>query len=64
MNTEDQEMETYQIFLVPMDNPKITEELELQVCNDSVTKNIKKKIQGMICMTKKLLRIQNHQLIG
>ena len=34
-------METYKIFLVPMGNNKITEELELQECNYSVTPNIK-----------------------
>ena len=34
-------METYKMFLVPMGNNKITEELELQECNYSVTPNIK-----------------------
>ena len=32
-------METYQIFVVPMGDTKITEELELQARNDSVTPN-------------------------
>ena len=36
-------METYQIFLVPMGNTNITEELGLKACNDSVTPNINKK---------------------
>ena len=30
-------METYQIFVVPMGNNKITEELEFQAPKDSVT---------------------------
>ena len=63
INTEGQEMETYQIFVVLMGNTKITEELDLQTCNDSVTPNINGKKQGMIWMMKKLLRIQNHQVI-
>ena len=63
MNTEGQEMETYQIFVVPMGNTKVIEELELQSCNYSVTPDIKERKQGMICMMKKLLRIQNHQVI-
>ena len=45
-----------------MGNTEITEELDLQACNYSVTPNIKKN-QGMIWMMKKLLRIQNHQEI-
>ena len=32
-------METYKIFMVPMVNNKITEELEFQAHNDSVTPN-------------------------
>ena len=55
-------METYQIFLVHMANTTITEELELQACNDSVTLNIKEN-QRMIWIMKKLLIIQNHQVI-
>ena len=43
MNNEGQDMETYQIFVFPMGNNKITEELELQACNDSVTQNIREK---------------------
>ena len=39
-------MVTYQIFLVPMGDTKITEELELQAHNNSVTPNIKGKIMG------------------
>ena len=39
MDTEGQEIETYQIFLVPMGNTVITEVLELQARNDSVTPN-------------------------
>ena len=42
MNTEVQEMEKNQIFVVPMGNTKITEELELQARNYSVTPNNKK----------------------
>ena len=47
MNTEGQDMETYQIFLVPKCNNKITEELDLKACNDSVTPNIRKKTNGI-----------------
>ena len=43
MNTEGQDMETYQIFLVPMGNTKITEELELQPRKYSVIPNNKKE---------------------
>ena len=43
MNTEGQEMETYQIFVVPMGNTKITEELDFKACNYSVKPNIKEK---------------------
>ena len=43
MNNENQEMKKYKIFLVPMGNNKITWELELKACNDSVTTHIKKK---------------------
>ena len=59
MYNEGQEMETYQIFVLPMGNTKITEEPELQACNDSVTPNIREK-NKVIGMMKKLLRIQNH----
>ena len=41
MNTKGQDMEIYQISLVPMGNNKITEELELQGPKDSVTPNNK-----------------------
>ena len=34
-------------------NTKITEKIELSVCNDSVTPKIRKYKQGMICMMKK-----------
>ena len=34
MNIEGQEMETYQIFVVPMGNTKITEEIDFQAPND------------------------------
>ena len=37
MNTEVQDMETCQIFVVPMGNTKITEELYFQAPKDSVT---------------------------
>ena len=60
MNTEGQEMETYQIFLFPMGNTKVTEELEIQARNDLVTANIKGVKQGIILMMKKLLIIHNH----
>ena len=50
-------METYQIFVVPMGNTNIIEELELKACNYSVTPNTKKKKQGIIFMIKKLSRI-------
>ena len=63
MNTECQEMEIYQIFVVPMGNTKVKEELELKARNDSVTYNIDKKKQGMIWIIKNLLRIQNHPVI-
>ena len=63
MNNEGQKMETYQIFVVLMVNTKTTEESDLQTCNDSVTPNMNCKKQGMIWMMKKLLRIQNHQVI-
>ena len=56
-------METYQIFVVPMGNTKITEELELQGRNHSVTPNIKGIKHGMIWMKRKLLKIKNHQVI-
>ena len=36
-------MKTYQIFVVPEGNTKVTEEIELQAHNDSVTQNIEKK---------------------
>ena len=34
MNTEGQEMDTYQIFVVLMGNTKVIEELELQAPKD------------------------------
>ena len=43
INTEGQEMESYQIFVVPVVNTKIAEELDLQVPKDSVTLNNKKE---------------------
>ena len=43
MNNEGQEMETYQIFVFLMGNTKISEEIQLQAHNNSVTPNIKKK---------------------
>ena len=43
MNTEFQEIETFQIFVVPMGNTKITEELDLKTRNYSVTPNKKKE---------------------
>ena len=43
MNIEGQEMESYQIFVVPVVNTKIAEELDLQVPKDSVTLNNKKE---------------------
>ena len=43
MNTEGKYMETYQIFVIPLSNTKIIEELELQARNDLVTPNIKRK---------------------
>ena len=45
INTEVQQMETYQIFVFPIGNTKITEELQLQSNDDSVTPNIEKKIK-------------------
>ena len=63
MNTVGQEMETYQILLVPIGNTKMTEELELRACNDSLTPNIKGKEQLIISIMKKVLRIHNHQVI-
>ena len=42
IDTEGQEMETYQIFVVPMRHTNITEELGIQALNDSVTSNDKK----------------------
>ena len=42
-NTEGQEMEIYHIFVVLMGSTKITEELYIQACNDSVAPTIKKK---------------------
>ena len=41
-------METYQIFVFPVGNTKITEELELQSNDDSVTPNIKKKSRNCL----------------
>ena len=46
-----------------MVNTKITEELEIKVCNYSITPNINGLKQVIIWMMKKLLRIQNHQVI-
>ena len=40
---KDNRWETYQIFLVPVGNTKLTEELELQGRKDSVTSNNKKE---------------------
>ena len=37
MNTEGQDIETNEIFVVPMGNSKVTEQPELQVPKDSVT---------------------------
>ena len=44
MNTEGQDMETYQIFVVPMGNTKIRKYLELQDPKDSATPNHKIEI--------------------
>ena len=44
----------YQIFEVMIGNTKNKEEPELQGRNDSVTRNIKEKNQGMICVGKTL----------
>ena len=43
MNTEGQDIQTYQICVVPMGNTKIIEELEPQARKDSVTQNNKKE---------------------
>ena len=43
MITEGQEMEIYQIFVVPMGNYKTTKELKLQSSIESVRQNTKKK---------------------
>ena len=43
MNTEGQEMETYQIFVFPMGNTEIKQERELQARKDSVTTNNRKE---------------------
>ena len=40
---KDNRWETYQIFLVPVGNTKLTEELDLQGRKDSVTSNNKKE---------------------
>ena len=43
MNTESQDMETYQIFLFPISNNKTTEEPDIQARNYPVTTYIKGK---------------------
>ena len=63
MNIEGQYIETYQTFVVPLDNTKFTEKLNPKICNDSVTPNKKVKKRGIIWRMKKQLRIQNHQVI-
>ena len=44
MNIEGKYIETYKIFVVLLD--KLTEKLDLQTSNDSVTPNRKKNIEG------------------
>ena len=39
MNIEGQDIETYQTFVVSLDNEKFTKKLELPVSNDSITPN-------------------------
>ena len=63
MNTEAQDIETHQNFVVPLDNIKSTEKPELPVRNDSVIPNNKKNKQGMICIMKRQKLIHNHQVI-
>ena len=63
MNIEGQEMETYQIFVVPMGNTKITEEIEFQAPNDWLSPSNKIEKSRDDLDDKNHLRIQYHQVI-
>ena len=58
-NIEGQDIETYETFVLPLDNTK----LNISMCIDSATPNKKKKQGGKIWITKKQPRIQNYEVI-